>query len=124
MKLLCKPMDIDSKIDNLKGYRNSYVYLKFDMQDRFKLNQYVDDSVKEKLNLEILRVSHNQLEIDLSEFNIKLDNFYEFTNKIRVAVEYNAEIYIDTFDEVNILDFINKKLKYYEEYHEQARTIG
>jgi hypothetical protein len=37
-------------------------------------------------------------------------------------MEYNAEIYIDTFEEVTILDFINKKLKYYEEYHEQTRT--
>lgn len=122
MKLLCKPREIDSKIDSLKGYRNSYVYLKFDLQSRFKLYLNVDGSVREELHLEILRLSYEQLVRDLKEFDTSVDNFYEFTNKIRVAMEYNAEIYIDTFEEVTILDFINKKLKYYEEYHEQTRT--
>lgn len=122
MKLLCNPREIDSKIDSLKGYRNSYVYLKFDLHSRFKLYLNVDDSVREELHLEILRLSYEQLVRDLKEFDTSVDNFYEFTNKIRVAMEYNAEIYIDTFEEVTILDFINKKLKYYEEYHEQTRT--
>ena len=122
MKLLCKPGEIDSKIDSLKGYRNSYVYLKFDLQSRFKLHLNVDDSVREELHLEILRLSYEQLVRDLKEFDTSVDNFYEFTNKIRVGMEYNAEIYIDTFEEVTILYFISKKLKYYEEYHEQTRT--
>lgn len=122
MKLLCKPREIDSKIDSLKGYRNSYVYFKFDLQSRFKLYLNVDESVRKEFHLKLLRLSNEQLERDLREFDINVDNFYEFTNNIRVAMEYNAEIYIDTYEEVTILDFINKKLKYYEEYHEQTRT--
>lgn len=122
MKILCKPRDIDSKLDKLNSYRHSYIYYKFDLNTNFKLDQNVDDSVREKFHLELLHLSHEQHVIDLAEFKIELDDFYEFSNKIRLAIEYNAEIYIDTSEEVEILDFLNKKLKYYEEYHEQTRT--
>lgn len=122
MKLLCKPRDILSKIENLKEYRISYVYQKFNLEDKFKLYHQVSEAVREEFHLELLHLTHVQHEIDLSEFKIEPNKFYEFIDKIRVAKEYNAEIYIDTFDEVIMLDFINKKLKYYEDEHKNEQT--
>lgn len=98
MKLLCKPGDILSKIENLKGYIISYVYQKFNLEDKFKLYHQVSEDVREEFHLELLHLTHVQHEIDLSEFKIEPNKFYEFIDKIRVAKEYNAEIYIDTFD--------------------------